>query len=43
MMTKKFMMQITSDNMEDSKDILQPIPEDVEAELDKVLDAEYID
>ena len=43
MMTKKFMMQITSDNMEDSKDILQPIPEDVEAELDKILDAEDID
>ena len=29
--------------MEDSKDILQPIPEDVEAELDKILDAENID
>ena len=29
--------------MEDSKDILQPIPEDVESELDKILDAEDID
>lgn len=29
--------------MEDSIDILQPIPEDVEAELDKVLDEEDID
>lgn len=37
------MMQITNDNMEDSKDILQPIPEDVESELDKILDAEDID
>ena len=29
--------------MEDSIDILQPIPEDVEAELYKVLDEEDID
>ena len=29
--------------MEDTNDILQPIPEDVEAELDKILDAEEID
>ena len=29
--------------MEDTNDILQPIPEDVEAELDKILDAEDID
>jgi hypothetical protein len=29
--------------MEDSKDILQPIPEDVEAELNKILDVEDID
>ena len=37
-------MQITNkNNMEESKDILQPIPEDVEAELDKILDAEDID
>lgn len=28
--------------MEDNKDILQPIPEEVEAELDKVLDEEDI-
>lgn len=48
-MTKELMMQITSnDNMEDSKvvledGLLQPIPEDVEAELDKILDAEDID
>ena len=28
--------------MEDSIDILQPIPEDVEAELNKILDAEDI-
>jgi len=29
--------------MEDTNDIQQPIPEDVEAELDKILDAEDID
>lgn len=29
--------------MEESKDILQPIPEDVEVELDKVLDKYDID
>ena len=29
--------------MEDSIDILQPIPEDVDAELDKVLNEEDID
>ena len=48
MMTKKPTMQLTNDNMEDSKivledGLLQPIPEDVEAELDKILDAEDID
>ena len=38
------MMQITNkNNMEDTNDKLQPIPEDVEAELDKILDAEDID
>lgn len=47
-MTKKPTMQLTNDNMEDSKivledGLLQPIPEDVEAELDKILDAEDID
>lgn len=42
-MTNGLMMQINNDNMEDSKDILQPIPEDVETELDKILDAEDID
>jgi len=37
-------MQITNkNNIEESKDILQPIPKDVEAELDKILDAEDID
>ena len=29
--------------MDDSKDLLQPIPEDVASELDKILDAEDID
>ena len=29
--------------MDDSKDLLQPIPEEKEAELDKILDAEDID
>ena len=48
-MTKGLLIQITSnDNMEDSKVVLEdgllkPIPEDVEAELDKILDAEDID
>ena len=28
--------------MEDLKELLQPIPEDVEAELNKILDAEDI-
>ena len=42
-MTKKPTMQLTNDNMEDSKivledGLLQPIPEDVEAELNKILD-----
>ena len=48
-MTKGLLIQITSnDNMEDSKvvledGLLQPIQEDVEAELYKILDAEDID
>lgn len=48
-MTKGLLIQITSnDNMEDSKVVLEdgllkPIPEDVEAELDKILGAEDID
>ena len=48
-MTKGLLIQITSnDNMEDSKVVLEdgllkPIPEDVEAEIDKIMDAEDID
>ena len=38
------MMQITNkNNMKDTNDILHPILEDVEAELDKIRDTEDID